>query len=102
MTKTIKKVIVSCLFIAISIAAFFSLHTETYKAVYFKSGSGWGYGIYKHDKLFILQPIIPCIAEKKTFHSKVEAQKVGNCVLDKLNNNQQPILLKEEVIALLR
>jgi len=41
------------------------------------NNKGWGYDIFKDNKLYIHQEIIPAIEGRKGFASKDEAQRVG-------------------------
>lgn len=102
MTKTTKVLIVIGLLLAVVLASAVLLTPKKqYNTVVFRSGTGWGYGIYKKEHLYILQPYLPCFANKIPFHTKAEAKRVGRCVEKKLSRNEKPILTKKEVTDLL-
>jgi len=64
--------------------------------------SGWGYDIYKDNKMIIHQPNIPAINSDQSFKTKNDAQKTGEFVIKKLENNIfPPKLTKEEVDSLI-
>ena len=62
--------------------------------------TGWGYTISLENKIIIKQTIIPVISEIKSFHSKKEALKVGQLVVEKLNQNIVPSVTKNDLILL--
>jgi uncharacterized membrane protein YagU involved in acid resistance len=103
MTKTTKAIVVSALLIAsFVLAVVFLAPKKQFNTVVYKYGSGWGYGIYHGRHLVIMQPIIPCFSSNKSFSTKEQAKEVGDLVAAKLQNNEDPSLQKEEVIALLK
>lgn len=103
MTKTIKTIVVSALLIASFVLVIvFLAPKKQFNAVVYKYGSGWGYGVYHGRHLVIMQPIIPCYSFNKSFSTKEQAKAVGDLVAEKLQNNQDPSLQKEEIIALLK
>jgi hypothetical protein len=65
-----------------------------------KTNTGWGYVIICNQKIYIKQTIIPVISEIKSFQTKSDALKVGNLVLQKLNNNLSPTVTKKDLILL--
>ena len=58
----------------------------------FQSESGWGYNIKVNNKIYIHQPFIPVIAEKKGFSTEEIAKKTGEIVIEKLKNHERPSL----------
>ena len=61
---------------------------ETLQVKPFTTQQGWGYEIYKKDKRFIHQEIIPAIEGRKTFVSKEEAERVGELVITKMKDGK--------------
>ncbi len=49
---------------------------------------GWGYDIYKDNKLYIHQEIIPAIEGRKCFASKDEAMRLGELVARKIKQGK--------------
>jgi hypothetical protein len=65
-----------------------------------KTNKGWGYMITNDKKILIKQTIIPVISQIKSFKTESDALKVGNLVLQKLNNNLSPTVTKKDLILL--
>ncbi len=63
----------------------------------FKTDKGWGYSILVNNKLLIRQDIIPAVEGNKGFATKDDATKVAELVLDKIKNNEKPIVKKEDL-----
>jgi hypothetical protein len=68
-------------------------YVETFKT----ADGGWGYAVYKREKLIIKQDIIPTIQKSISFQSENDAKKTGMLVVDKLKNNQLPSVRPEEL-----
>ena len=49
---------------------------------------GWGYQIYKGEKIIIDQTIIPAISGRNRFATKEDAAKVGELVWKKISKNR--------------
>ncbi len=64
-----------------------------------EGNQGWGYRVFKNDKLLIKQDHIPGVANKQGFATKEDAEKIGRLVLQKLDEGQAPSVTKEELIA---
>lgn len=56
----------------------------------FKNESGWGYDIYRSDKIYIHQPHIPAISGNQTFHSEEDARRTGELIISKIRKNIIP------------
>lgn len=56
----------------------------------FQDKEGWGYDIYMNGKLYIHQPHIPAVSGNKAFNNEADAQKAGELVVYKINNNIMP------------
>ncbi len=57
----------------------------------FKSDSlGWGYKIFRDDKLYVLQPNIPAVEGNKGFKTKEDAEKAAQLVIYKVNKGIAP------------
>ena len=65
-----------------------------------KTPTGWGYVIKNNDRIIIKQSIIPVIPSQKSFETEQQALKVGNLVLQKLNENKSPTITKKDLILL--
>ncbi|WP_157309237.1 DUF4907 domain-containing protein [Chitinophaga tropicalis] len=61
---------------------------------------GWGYKINIGPKTFIEQTIIPVIMGRKTFQSKEDALKVGECIASKMRKGEGrfPNLTRQELL----
>lgn len=73
---------------------------QIFKAESFKTTSGWGYIIYKKNKIIIKQSIIPVINDTKSFSTKKDAVKVANLVVQKLKEHNLPTVTKNDLILL--
>lgn len=62
-----------------------------------KTPTGWGYTISHNDKIIIKQSIIPVIDKNVSFRSEKDALKVGQLVIEKLNNNLSPTITKNDL-----
>ena len=56
----------------------------------FKIDSGWGYDIYRNNKLYIHQPFIPAFSGNNTFSSEEEARKTAELIIIKIQKNIIP------------
>ncbi|MCW2117846.1 DUF4907 domain-containing protein [Flavobacterium sp. 7A] len=63
----------------------------------FKTSTGWGYTISQNKKIIIKQTIIPVIENNSSFKTESDALKVGQLVLEKLNNNISPTVTKNDL-----
>jgi len=54
----------------------------------FKVQNGWGYDVYRNNKVYIHQTIIPAIEGRKEFVSQEQAIIIGNLVAKKLNQGK--------------
>ncbi|MDV7186117.1 DUF4907 domain-containing protein [Lutibacter sp. TH_r2] len=69
---------------------------SNYSIKTFKIENGWGYSIFKGEKIIIRQDIIPSISEKKHFQNQQDALKCGKIMLKKLHNHKIPsVTIKE-------
>ena len=69
----------------------------------FNVHKGWGYDIYKDNKLYIHQEIIPAIEGRKSFASKDEAIRLGELVVSKIKQGKGgglPQITIEEIDSL--
>ena len=105
MTK-LNKFLLAAAIIAI-VAAFlkFSLiysnrHQQVYSLRVIELSNGWGYDILKNNKLYIHQTSIPVIQGNVLFADKVSAERTGQLVLKKLQNNKLPTITKKELDSL--
>ncbi len=63
--------------------------------------SGWGYAIYKDDKLFIYQDLIPAVNGHFLFSTKEKAQKTADFVAFKMSQKAGlPSVTVEELDSL--
>ena len=54
----------------------------------FKVQNGWGYDVYRNNKLYIHQTIIPAIEGQKAFKSQEQATIIGNLVASKIQKRE--------------
>lgn len=54
-----------------------------------QDGVGYGYQIYRKERVIILQPFVPAIPGKKGFLTKQEALRVGDLVMERLSEGQE-------------
>ncbi|MBF4494725.1 DUF4907 domain-containing protein [Flavobacterium sp. JLP] len=73
---------------------------ETLTIESFKTQTGWGYTIAHKNKVLIKQSVIPVINDTKSFSSENDALKVGNLVVEKLNQHISPTVTKNDLILL--
>ncbi|MDT0606806.1 DUF4907 domain-containing protein [Croceitalea rosinachiae] len=55
---------------------------------------GWEYTIYYDNKILIKQRNIPGISNRKTFKTKIEAEKIGYLVINRLEKRLSPKISK--------
>lgn len=68
-----------------------------------KSNEGWGYDIYKDGQHFIHQPHMPVVGGKIPFKNEATAIKVGEYVLNKIEQGiMPPSINKTELDSLLQ
>jgi hypothetical protein len=75
-------------------------HPASYKLRILQFDQGWGYCIEKNGKPFIFQQFIPAIEGNLRFPDRKSALKTGNLALNKLRNNQLPVISKLDLIKL--
>ncbi|NLP58541.1 DUF4907 domain-containing protein [Lutibacter sp. B1] len=78
----------------------FKLYNNTnhnYSLKTFKVNNGWGYSIYKKEKLIIKQEIIPSIQSKRSFTTEKEAVVIAKLMIEKLKNNKIPSISYKEL-----
>ncbi|SMC51879.1 DUF4907 domain-containing protein [Cellulophaga tyrosinoxydans] len=63
----------------------------------FNVGNGYGYYIKTYDKTLIKQNFIPAIQGEKSFVTKKDAQKVANLVMEKITENESPVVTVNEL-----
>lgn len=63
----------------------------------YRSGNGWGYRIFKDEKVVILQPYMPSVKGERSFPDEKSARDIGELVLFKLKNNINPAISSEEL-----
>ncbi|MBC5837158.1 DUF4907 domain-containing protein [Flavobacterium sp. F-392] len=73
---------------------------ENLKLTSLKTEAGWGYTISNNEKIIIKQTVIPVISDNKSFKTEEDALKVGNLVLQKLNDNASPTVTKKDLNTL--
>lgn len=57
----------------------------------------WYYEIYANGNLQIRQEYVPGISEKVRFASKIQAERIGTIVLNKLNNGRFPVITEQDL-----
>lgn len=68
-----------------------------YSVETFKSDSGWGYQINKKEKVIIVQPYMPGIKGNRPFPDEKSALEIGELVISKIKNNEDPSVTMEEL-----
>lgn len=48
-------------------------------------GTGYGYRIYKGERVIIAQPFIPAVTGRKAFRTEQDARHVGDLVLERIS-----------------
>ena len=94
----IKNIFLGTLIIAIIAISLNSCKSKNYSLKTFKVENGWGYSIYKKDKIIIKQLSIPTIQVSKPFKTKDDAIKIGNLVVNKLENKKSPTISYQELL----
>lgn len=61
---------------------------------------GYGYKILSGKRTIIVQPFIPVIAGKKSFHTKEDAQQVGNLVLQRIKAGEDFAISRADLKSL--
>ncbi|WP_188316056.1 DUF4907 domain-containing protein [Chitinophaga agrisoli] len=64
------------------------------------AAGGWGYAINIGNRPFIYQDIIPARPGREPFHTREDAQRVGNLVAGKIRNKELPTLTTEELVKI--
>lgn len=62
-----------------------------------KVENGWGYNIFKKNKVIIKQDIIPGLPVKKPFATEKDAIVVGKLMVEKLKNKKKPSISFKEL-----
>lgn len=70
---------------------------DSIAVVTFQTHAGWGYSVNVGAHAYIYQDFIPAIPGRNPFHSKEDAERVGNRVAEKLRKRQVPAISKEEL-----
>lgn len=73
--------------------------SSDYHLTVVKEQDAWLYKIYRNHALYIKQDYIPAVNGRQRFQSKSDAEQIGTLVLNKLNNNELPLVTKEELLA---
>ncbi|WP_212006420.1 DUF4907 domain-containing protein [Chitinophaga sp. HK235] len=66
----------------------------------FEINGGWGYKVMMDNKPYIYQDVIPGVAGNQAFHSKEDAQRVGNLVLEKMMQHKLPAVTLTELMKM--
>ena len=83
-----------CLFAVI----FFNQKAENmYSLELIQKDDSWCYQIFQNDQLFIRQEYIPAVSGNQSFKSYFDAKKIGELVVQKLNENKFPSVTLEEL-----
>jgi len=71
----------------------------TYSFEVVKEEGNWLYEVYKDDILYIRQEYLPAVYGRQRFTSQKDAKQVAQLVVKKLQQQQLPLITKEELIA---
>ena len=63
----------------------------------YRLGNGWGYRILMNDKVLIDQPTIPAIDTLMAFPDEASARNIGSLVRDRIANNENFSITKEDI-----
>ncbi len=75
--------------------------TSRYSLATFQTENGWGYEIKIDGKTKIKQPTIPAVSGGLAFDSEMDARRVGELVMQKLQKSKQlPTVTKKELDSL--
>ena len=61
---------------------------------------GYGYQIYKGERVIIAQPFIPAVTGRKTFRTEQDSRHVGDLVLERIRTGQDFTVSKEDLKGL--
>jgi hypothetical protein len=103
MRKINKKIFVvfALLLVIVIFTAIFTKRGHFYELDLFKSGQGWGYDVFKNNKLYIHQPYIPAVEGQVPFQNRKSARKTGQIVVKKIRNHESPALTRDEIKAII-
>ena len=90
------------IFIVLIIASIFivmlsNISANEYDLETYKVENGWGYNIFKKNKMIIKQDIIPGIPVKKPFATEKDAIIIGELMVEKLKNKKIPSISFKEL-----
>lgn len=71
---------------------------KEYQLEALKLEDGWGYKISVQGKPYIVQEIIPAIQGSEKFKDSLSACRIGELVIDKLENKKSPTITVNELI----
>lgn len=74
-----------------------NISSNEYNLETHKVENGWGYNIFKKNKVIIKQDIIPGLSVKKPFATEKEAIVVGKLMIEKLTNKKIPSISYKEL-----
>jgi hypothetical protein len=81
---------------SISLDSHFQNSSEKYHFVVLQNDTGgWFYAIKKGVKNFIVQKSIPVVQGNKAFSDSIQAKKIANLAIEKLNQGIFPPTIKE-------
>lgn len=67
----------------------------------FSVEAGWGYQVEVNNQVYIYQPFIPGLDDKRPFPNAKTARKAGKLVEEKLKQGISPAISKEELDSIL-
>jgi len=62
--------------------------------------SGWGYELFREDRVIIHQEIIPAIEGNSPFLSRSDARNTGKLALYKLSTGKIPMITRQDLDSL--
>lgn len=84
--------------VAITAYQLYNRRQNQYQVRVVKNPNGWGYDILNHGKSFIHQPTIPGVPGMVAFSSQEQARRVGERVVEKIEQTEAlPTLTHEEL-----
>lgn len=100
MTKNFFKLYFICFFAAALFSGCSNGTKPNLQGTVYPVGTGFGYTIKAGKRLLIKQTVIPALEGGHAFCDSIDARKVCNIVLKKLQAGKTPYISKEELTAL--
>ena len=70
---------------------------DCYRVEVIQSNNGYGYRLYERERTVIFQPFIPALPGKVAFHTKEDALRIGNLVMERILAGDNFSISKEDL-----